>query len=307
MNNKYLFTVPESKKIKLIIDSDTCNEADDQFAILYALMSPKFNIRGIIATHFGHDRIQDSLTASWNELLRVLKYSNWVGKVTAVQGSHTMLKKGTGYFGAVQPFDNDGVRLIIDQALACKPGERLYIGVMGPLTNVASALLLEPAIEDRITIVWNGGGLYPNGGPEFNLVNDITAANIVMGSKAEVWQIPTKVYAHPRISLAEMQLKVYPCGEIGKYLFNKVVDFMQEMKDYKEWPPAESLDICDLTVIGVLLEEHRYCYTYHQAPFIGDDMYYRTEPSNRPIRVYNELDGRYIVEDFFAKLAINYR
>lgn len=307
MNDKYLFTVPENKKIKVIIDSDVRNESDDQFAIVHALMTPMFNVRGIIASHFGHDRIQDSMEASWEELQRVLTYSGFLGKVTAVKGSPTWLEKSKGFFAGTTPFDNDGVRLIINEAMACKPGEKLYIGVLGPMTNVASALLLEPAIEEKIIVVWNGGGVYPHGGPEFNLTNDIVAANIVLSSKTEIWQIPTKVYAAPRVSLAEMQQKVYPCGEIGKYLFTQTIEFLELMKDYKEWPRPESLDICDLCVIGLLMEEHNYCYTYKQAPFVGEDMYYRVEPSNRPIRVYEEIDARYILEDFFAKLAINYR
>ena len=55
-----------------------------------------------------------------------------------------------------------------------------------------------------------------------------------------------------------------------------------------------------------MLEEHNYCYTWRQAPHIGGDMYYRDNHENRPIRVYEDIDGRYILEDFFAKLQINY-
>jgi purine nucleosidase len=307
MNDKYLFSVPEGKKIKVIIDSDVRNESDDQFAIMHALMTPKFNIRGIIATHFGHDRIKDSMEASWDELQKVLKHAGLMNEVKAVRGSESWIKKEPGFYGKYIPYDNDGVRLIIEEAKACHGEEKLYIGVLGPMTNVASALILAPEIESKLIVVWNGGGLYPDGGPEFNLVNDIAAANYILSSNVEVWQIPTKVYGLPRVSLSEMQYKIYPCGEIGKYLFNQTLEFLELMKEYKDWPRAESLDICDLTVIGLLMEEHRYCYKYIQAPFVGEDMYYRTNSSNRPIRVYEDIDARYILEDFFCKLAINYR
>lgn len=306
--NKYLFHVVESKRKRVILDTDTKNEADDQFAVTHALLTPMFDIRGIIASHFGHDRIEDSMEASWEELQRVLHYSGFEGKVKAVKGAPTMLRRRcAGHFGGLVPIDCEGSRLIIEEAMAVPDGERLYIGVLGPLTNVASALLMEPRIEHKIVVVWNGGNNYPSGGPEFNLVNDIEAANYLMQSEVEIWQIPTKTYAVPRVSLAEMQYKVQPCGEIGDYLFRQTLEFFDLMKDSKGWPVPESLDICDETIIGLLMEEHKYCYRYVQAPYINSEMYYHESPANRPIRVYEEIDGRYILEDLFCKLAINYR
>lgn len=304
----YKFTVVESKRKKLILDTDTKNEADDQYAIVDALLTPMFDIKGIIASHFGHDRIKDSLEASYQELVRVLHYSGFEGKVNAVKGAPTWLNKnGPGFFSEVMPIDSDGAQMIIKESMAMPAGEKLYIGVLGPLTNVASALLIEPRIADKIVVIWNGGAMYPDGGPEFNLVNDINAANCLMSSQVEIWQIPTKVYAEPRVSLSELQYKVEPCGEIGAYLFQQTLEFLDEMKDHPQWPLPESLDICDLTVIGLLMEEHRYCYTYEKAPFITPEMYYKPLPGNRPIRVYREINARYILEDFFCKMAINYR
>ena len=46
------FDVVDSKKIRVIIDSDTACEADDPFAIAYALMSPKLIVKAIVAEHF---------------------------------------------------------------------------------------------------------------------------------------------------------------------------------------------------------------------------------------------------------------
>ena len=184
----YLFHVPEQKRIKVILDSDVRNEVDDQFAIMHALMTPKFDVRGVIAAHFGHDRIQNSMEASYEELKQVLRHAGLEGKVRIAKGSQRALQvKEKGYFGDIPAYDNEGVRLIIDEAMDLAPGEKLYIGVLGPMTDIASALMLEPAIASRIIIVWNGGNIYPNGGMEFNLVNDITAANIVLSSSAEIW------------------------------------------------------------------------------------------------------------------------
>ena len=49
---QYRFTVPEKKRVRMLISTDAKNEADDQFAIAHHLMTPKFDVRGIIPAHF---------------------------------------------------------------------------------------------------------------------------------------------------------------------------------------------------------------------------------------------------------------
>ena len=98
----YLFHVPEQKRIKVILDSDVRNEVDDQFAIMHALMTPKFDVRGVIAAHFGHDRIQNSMEASYEELKQVLRHAGLEGKVRIAKGSQRALQvKEKGYFGDI--------------------------------------------------------------------------------------------------------------------------------------------------------------------------------------------------------------
>jgi inosine-uridine nucleoside N-ribohydrolase len=77
-----------------------------------------------------------------------------------------------------------------------KEDERpLHIAFYGPLTDMASALLLKPEINEQdIRVIWIGGGGWPAGGKEYNLSNDINAANVAFKSKVEVWQIPRPVY-----------------------------------------------------------------------------------------------------------------
>lgn len=70
----------------------------------------------------------------------------------------------------------------------------LFVTFLGPITDLASAVLLEPKIQGRLTAVWIGGGSYPAGGWEYNLSYDINAANVVMKSNLDLWQIPQNVY-----------------------------------------------------------------------------------------------------------------
>ena len=48
----YAFTVPENKKVRVIVHTDCKNEADDQFAVAHHLMTPRFDVKGLVAGHF---------------------------------------------------------------------------------------------------------------------------------------------------------------------------------------------------------------------------------------------------------------
>ena len=52
MSGKYHFRVPEQKKIRMIVHTDCKNEADDQYALVRHLLTPKFIVKGVVAAHF---------------------------------------------------------------------------------------------------------------------------------------------------------------------------------------------------------------------------------------------------------------
>ena len=81
---------------------------------------------------------------------------------------------------------SDGARAIIDEAMRDDP-RPLYILLQGAVTDLASAILMEPRICGRMTAVWVGGGDYPEGGDEFNLWNDINGANVLFQSEMPIW------------------------------------------------------------------------------------------------------------------------
>lgn len=69
-HTKYAFEVPEEKIIRVITDTDAGNEADDSFAVVQTLLSPKLENTGLIAAHFGIEREQESMEKSYVELQR---------------------------------------------------------------------------------------------------------------------------------------------------------------------------------------------------------------------------------------------
>ena len=295
--SNYAFKVPQEKMVRVITDTDAKNEADDQFAIVQALLSPKFDNVGLIAAHFGVGVHPDSMERSHRELEVIMDKLGF--------------EKDILYHGAPNPLpapnvpvDSEGARLIMEEAM--KDDVRpLYITFMGPLTDIASAYLMEPRIAERVTVIWIGGGRYPAGGPEFNLGNDIHAANVVFSSPMKVWQVPKNVYEMMPVSLAELEYKVRPHGEIGRYLFDQLVEHsMEEIPRKSAFRTGETWVLGDSPAVGLILYEHRFEFDWVKAPLITQDMAYVHTGLNRPIRVYQKIDSRLILEDLYAKLAL---
>lgn len=297
------YDIPEWRKIRLIINSDAKNEADDQFAIVHALLTPRFKIKGIIGAQFETTAKMmgrsDTMRQSYDEIIKLLNLMNIEGQVPVYQGALTPLEDEK------TPVLSEGADLIIREAMSEDPTP-LYAVFMGPLTDLAAAYLKEPRIAGRLKVIWIGGGTWPEGGWEYNLLNDIHAANVVFGSGIELWQVPHNVYMSMRVTIGELLYKVQPYGAIGDYLFQQMVDFNNSIK-FPEWPKGEVWVLGDSPTISLLLDDHQYGYEMKPAPHINPDMtYFHQEGNDRMIRVYHFVDPRFTLEDMFAKLALNY-
>ncbi len=282
-----------ARRTRVIVNTDARNEADDQYAIVHALLTPSFDIHGIVPAHFGTRRTAHSLRESHEEvdhLLNLMALSQSVG--VADGAPHGLPDVGT-------PVPSAGARLIIAEAMRDDP-RPLHIAFYGPLTDMASALLMEPRIAQRpVRVVWIGGGPWPDGGPEFNLSNDIHAANVVFRSSVEVWQIPSTVYKLMAVGYAELMEKVYPHGPLGRYLVEQLIAYNtahhQEAMEYRS--------LGDSPAVGVIMYPDCGHWEWRPAPEFTPEMRYNHTGRHRPIRVYHSVDARFVLEDFFAKLA----
>lgn len=293
---KYMFKVPDERKIRLIINTDAKNEADDQFAIVHALLTQKFDIKTITAAHFGTARTLDSMEESYQEIKKIIKLMELDEKISVTHGAKRAL------VDEKSPEISEGAKMIVEEAMK-EDKHPLFAIFLGPLTDMASAYLMEPRIAERMTVIWIGGGRWPDGGYEFNLQNDIHAANVVLKSGIQLWQVPMDVYFMMRVSFAELQIKVRPYGKIGEYLFQQLIEFNDNLDDMS---CGEHWSLGDSPAIGLLLDQNNFDYEEQYAPCIGEDMRYLHRENKHKIRVYKTVNTRFILEDMYAKLAINY-
>jgi purine nucleosidase len=293
-----LFVPEPSNRVRVILNTDAKNEADDQYAIVHAILTPLFELHGIIPAHFGDRRGPGSLQASRQEVLKLLDLMDLNGRIPVHSGAAKMLPDEK------TPVPSEGSALIIEEALKEDP-RPLHIAFLGPLTDMASALLEEPSIASRnVRVVWIGGQDWPVGGWEYNLWNDVTAANVVFRSKVELWQIPSTIYKRMAVGYAELVEKVYNKGPLGKYLVEQLVAWNNQ---YPHGGHIEHRSLGDSPAIGVMMYPECGWFEWRPAPEFNAELNYVHTGRNRPIRVYGAVDQRFILEDFFAKLAWWYR
>ncbi len=286
------FDVPDYKKIRVIVDTDAACEADDPFAIAHALLSPKLIVKGIIAEHF---LVPGSMQRSYDEIMTILEAMD--KKVPVYHGQDGPL--------SVDAKESEAVKFIIEEALR-EDDKPLFILCQGAITNVAKALMTEPKIKDRLTVIWIGThGEAPCKAPftEFNSVNDIEAANYVLQSGVNIWLVPSHVYITVNIGLAEIQRRIKPCGKIGEHLFRNMVGYNNS--EGAGWTQGESWSLGDSPAIAIAINPG--CGHYHEAtaPLVLEDTSSAVKEDNPGIRIYTDVDSRYILEDFIAKLELS--
>jgi inosine-uridine nucleoside N-ribohydrolase len=286
---------PETRR-RVIINTDAKNEADDQFAIVHALLSPSLDVRGLIAAHFGSSRSERSMEESREEIDLLLELTALEQQVTVANGAPT------GIPDEQTPRDSAGAQLIIAESKLAGAQEPLFVAFLGPLTDMASAILLDPAILDReVVVIWIGGvgygGVESYPGVEFNLRNDIAAANVVFDSGITVWQVPSNVYSQVSVSYTELEEKIGGTSKLADYLINQMIEWNRTY-----WPePIESRSLGDSPAVSLMLYPRGGNFRVVPAPRFGQEGHY-LPGSGHPIRVVESVDVRFLLEDMFAKI-----
>ncbi len=308
------FHVPEIKKKRVILHSDIAAEADDNFAIVHHLLTPTEDVVGIIAANFEwrfrtipHPAMKaqryTSMEKSYEAGKKLLELMD-IDDVPLLHGAVDYIEDRD------HPGVSEGAQFIIDEAMK-DSDVPLYIALMGGLTDLAQAYLAKPEIAQRITAaIWIGGSAYPAGGQESNLQQDVFAAQVLFDSPMPIWQIPVNTYAGMNISFAELMLKVAPCGPVGRHMTDVMLginDFYGKVGRRLDFPHGEVWSIGDQPTVSVLLENATgRDFTVMKAPHIRDDMTYEPNPNGKDILVFNSIDRRLTMEDFYAKLQLCY-
>jgi len=305
------FTIPDYKKIRVIIDTDAACEADDPFAIVHALLSPKLIVKGICAEHYN---APGSTKKSYDEIKTILDAMDmdvpvYMGEEGPLGQVLDVLDAGAaaGLTGSVaaKPV-SPAADFIIREALT-DDVHPLYVLCQGAITNVAAALRKCPDIISKMTIVWigtHGAGDVKAPFREFNAGNDIDSANFVLRSGADIRLVPSNVYTTITIGIAEIEDKILPCGKIGEHLYKNLVDYNNSSE--AGWTKGESWSLGDSPAIAIALNPDCGRHSIQPAPVVLEDTSSKFDETMPMIDVYETADSRYILGDLISKLRLAY-
>lgn len=286
---------PPTGKVRMVLDTDTYNEVDDQFALAYACLSKeKIQMEAVYAAPFHNSRSEgpaDGMEKSYQEILRLLKMLNQSSEGFAFRGSHRYLEDITN------PVRSEAALDLVEKALASTPEDPLYVVPVGCITNVASAILIEPKIIQNIVVVWLGGnGLNWPHQKEFNLKQDVLAARVVFDSGVPFVTMPCRpVVSHFHTSLPELKHYLKGKNELSDYLYNIVLE-------YSKGRDAYSKVIWDVTAVAWLVNPSWIKTNLVHSPVLTDQVTFSVDHSRHFIRMATQLNRDAIFSDLFEKL-----
>lgn len=311
---------PEGR-VRMVLDTDTYNEADDQFALAYALKSKdKLSLEAVYAAPFyqvvdnqlalafeskSKDELKmnatyykskstgpaDGMEKSYEEILRVFDKLKMSFEGLVYHGSKR-------YLSSVEnPVDSDAARNLIKRAKESKE-EPLYVVSIGVVTNIASAILMEPEIIKNIVVVWVGGhALHWEDCADFNLIQDILSTRVLFDCGVPLIHIPAKgVTTHLQTTIPELEFYLKGKNEICDYLINI-------FKEYAKERYCWSKIIWDIATIAWLINSDWVNTNIIHSPIITDHATWSFDPGRHFIRSAQYMDRDKIFGDLFKKLT----
>ena len=289
-----LLRPPSSRPVRMVLDTDTGNEIDDQFALVYALISPELDLQAVYAAPFTNNRSTgpaDGMEKSYEEILRILSRIDKSPDGFAFKGS-------THYLTDMKNPERSPAALdLIARAKKSSPEDPLYVAAVGAITNVANAILIDPSIIRNIVVVWLGGNghHWPNQ-REFNFRQDLNASRTIFDCGVPFVQLPcTPVVTHFATTVPEMERYVGGRGAIGDYL-------LKILKEYRKDHFAWSKVLWDMTAVAWLIDDKWLPSDLVHSPIATDNYTFSFDQSRHLIRTVNFVQRDPIFRDFFTKL-----
>jgi len=287
---------PPKGRLRVVMDTDTFNEIDDQFALVQMMLSPdRFDVEAIYAAPFfiegRSSGPEDGMEQSYDEILRLFERLN-------ISGTDLVHKGVRGYVGAQKlARDAPAVDDLISRARSATPEAPLYVLAIAAISNVASAIIKAHDIVDRIVVVWLGGHAlaWPHN-EEFNLLQDIGGAQVLFDSGVPLVWVPVEGATSNLLStVPEIERYVEPCGAIGAFL-------AMRFKEYSDVHKGWSKRIWDMAAVGWLLNSDWAPSVLMSAPILNDQMNWSRDHRRHQIRCVTFVDRDAMFQDLIDKL-----
>ncbi len=295
-----LMEVPTDKRAPVVIDSDTFNEIDDQFAIAWTLLSDdRIDLQAVYAAPFTNNMFDSSHSAisepkqgmalSFEEIHRV------IDRVTPSKAPK-VCSGATRYLKDLPTLESTDATVDLIERSKNVDGV-LQVVCIGAPTNVASAIKQDPSIIERIHVIWLGGNSYDwENTYEFNMLQDIEASRVLLDSGVALTQIPCFGVANCMASsVPEIQYYLKGTSNIGNYL-------AEEAPKCPWIGFGNRKVIWDITAVGYVINPDWFTTEIVSSPILNDNFTYSFNKKRHPIRVVKFIERDELFIDMFKKL-----
>jgi purine nucleosidase len=278
-------------RMPVVLSTDVGNEIDDQWAITYLLLQPRFDVLGVTSAH------APSITApagqtSYRILVDVVE--NRLGMSThppLIEGGSLPLEN------AKTPRSSPAVNFLIDTSRRFSKNNRLTVLMIGAATDVASAILTDPTIVERVRVIQMGFN-DEQGGNEFNVANDVHAVQAILDSNVPL-VVGTGKICRASLSLTfdEAREMLAKRGAIGAWLW----------EEYQAWyfRYVKPLRVNDFSKPWVIWDNITLAYalgmtTQHTLPRprMRDDMTFEQVKTDQTVTWITDVDEKRMWADF---------
>jgi inosine-uridine nucleoside N-ribohydrolase len=231
---------------------------------------------------------------SYDEIKKVLSMIEDTGDIEVYKGSESFLADEK------TPVISPAAEHLVKLASQYNSDNPLYVVAIGAITNIASAILIEPEIINNIVIVWLGGTvLHWHDIKEFNLYQDVASARIVFGCGAPLVMLPCAgVVSAFTISEAELEKWLLNKNKIGDYLARNTI---QEASGYAAGKPWTRV-IWDVTAVAWLIDGRFFCERLERSPIPEYDGHFAYNGYRHFIKYIYHINRDALVEDLFNKI-----
>ena len=290
--------VPQGS-VDVVLDTDAYNEIDDQFAISYLLKwKEKLNTKAIYAAPFLNSNSvspKDGMEKSYDEIFKLLSLLD--EKVDVFKGSEKYLDNEN------TPVISYAAQDLAERVKNYSPQNPLYVVAIGAITNIASAILLNPEVAENSVVIWLGGhALHYHHTKEFNMYQDVAAARVVMQSGVPFVQLPCMgVVSNFTVSKPELEFWLKGKNPLADYLAENTLKQADSYAKGTAWTRV----IWDVTAVAWLLNDSERFMESRiiPTPIPTYDNLYATDFNSYPMRYVYNIKRDALMTDLFRKLT----
>jgi len=284
------------ERIPVVLSTDVGNEVDDQWAIVYLLTQPRFDVKGLLSAHAPTLSPPAGRTAY--RILRsvVEEHLNMREHPPLIEGASLPL------VDTHTPARSPAVEFLLRISKDYAEDRRLNVLAIGASTDVASAILRDPSITRRIRVVAMGFQNWPNGGAEFNIANDVKAMQVVLASGVPLVLGSGDVCKKDlSLSLEQARSMVAGRGPVGEWLWTEFEAwYYRHVKPIRVNDFSKPWVIWDTIVLAHLL--NMTTAEEYARPSLRDDMQFEHPATDEKITWITSVQSQRMWPDFLERL-----